>query len=121
MNQITIDGIVEYAPKSYSTKTGKNVTHFSVKNVTKSPGGFDKTTFIDVTWWEPTFEIPQGSFVGVVGELLSNSFDDPKTKQKIWKLKINAHTIKVLPETETTKPWPKKQEEPAMVEEDIPF
>ncbi len=98
-NKVILMGNLTRDPELRYTPQGTAVTDIGLAiNDNRSKSEQQKTTFVDVTFWERSAEIiceymHKGSSILVEGRLQTDSWDDRDTGKKVYKLKVIAQSF----------------------------
>ena len=98
-NKVILMGNLTRDPELRYTPQGTAVTDIGLAiNDTRSKSEQQRTTFVDVTFWDRSAEVVceylrKGSSILVEGRLQTDSWDDRETGKKVYKLKVIAQNF----------------------------
>lgn len=98
-NKVILMGNLTRDPELRYTPQGTAVTDIGLAvNDNRSKSEQQKTTFVDVTFWDKSAEIiceymKKGSSILVEGRLQTDSWDDRETGKKVYRLKVIAQNF----------------------------
>ncbi len=123
MNSVSLVGRVGQDPTLRSTSSGKSVANFSIA-VDEGYGDRKVTYWIPIVAWDKTADlvgqyVSKGSQVAVEGRLTQRSFED-RDGNKRTVIEVVANRLDFLTRSETKK-QARSQNEPEVLDDDIPF
>ncbi len=98
-NKVILMGNLTRDPELRYTPQGTAVTDIGLAiNDTRSKSEQQRTTFVDVTFWDKSAEVVceylrKGSSILVEGRLQTDSWDDRDSGKKVYKLKVIAQNF----------------------------